>query len=1710
MVPSNPVEALRERFGKYHVLEKIAQGGMAEVYKVKTVGIAGFEKIQALKRILPQQAREGRFIRSFIDEARIAVELTHRNIVQVFDFGKADGELFLAMELIEGKDLRLVMSQAVSRELPPPVPIAAYVIAETASGLDYAHRKADGYGGPLGIVHCDVSPSNVMLSIEGDIKILDFGIARATFSSALERRRLRGKPRYMSPEQTIGETPSAASDVFALGIIAWELLTSQPLFRGNDLRSLLEAVRRTEPARIDRINPGVPAEMADAVARALAREPEDRGTAADLASACARTAMQAGSRALAKWLAALDARPSRPPLPWHAEGTASINAPLLAPAMPPGVVHTARPPRGASPVRPPEPAADELPPSRPSATLSLADVAIPRAAAGDRPAPAAPPPTAFHPDRSVHFERVELTATGALPRGEPTTTSTAPRFEPDATSRVPRFEPDATSTVPRFEPDATTPTPLYDADALHGPAHDATAHGPAYDATAHGPAYDATALHVPAYDATAVTAIPRFEPTATRSQAFEGARWQPEGTSTAEARPRPAAPPDGGADLSTGQARLGDALPDDEPPPSAETTPVLRRSYERLELAPGAAPSALRFDDDVTHHGFALPPRAPDDTSYDELDVEPDAPAGAAVAGDAPIDDDLGEMPSGALAERRRIVIVAGALSGARAEVLRPLAKSLGELAYQRGGVVLGLVPDALIVAFGLEVAGEDDVAIAMGWALDAAAMARDTAADGVQLRIGARAGVTAGPAPGAAAMVTVSHAPDVSSRIPPEAIDEARALAANAAPDRPLFVGSAGRLTSSLYALREHSHATAIGPVIEVVGPRGFDERDRARLERRGKLIGRAEPLAELERWFERAVAADRRCCVLITGAAGIGKSRLVAELVAQLVARRAPAGSELRVTTTAASPASRMAPFATVIDLYQVALGLPPARGRGARAELVNRLAHWMTRAGTPTERAREVAMDVDRAMELRDGLGIGAREAADLRPRISAGLAVFRAAMHHGPALTVVEDIHLADTASLEVLRHTTTMPAHGAELLVMTSRPDGAPPPAVDLVLTIGDLVGHELRMLITDRLGDAATPLAIATVLARGGGNPLFVEELAQAVRDAGGASDVPASARDVVSARVDRLSRKAKAALRFASVLGGTVRVRLLEELVGEDSLDRELDEIIAAGFLVRRAGASDGELAFARGLVREVVYESLSERAQRETHARIGRLLASRFFAGREEPPAPIAEHLERGGARAGAAAFWLRAGRLALSASDADAAIACFTRTIDLEHSLGMPPPTAPSLARRREALAGREESRRLQGDLASNAGDLDELAELCAGQPARLADVAIRRAQRLLRLGDYAGANDATRVAEDHAIHAVDDRLRGEALRVRGEILERVGQFDDALVVVGAARELFHRQRLVTDEMAAMIGRGRIHLLRAHYEAARDAYRPVVALIERTGDPWLERIVTNHVAVIEMCLGNFVAAMQSAQRSLELCRRYGDRGREGDALSVAGIVLLEVGLYDQAAVMFADALDLLTRTNSRWSRADCLIYSGICELRRKRSGGIRMLDEALDEARRLGARYLEANALVARAGAHLRTGALSAAIADASAGAAVARGATLVGYEIQGLTRHALALSRRGQNHVEATLLVHRALGLLDVQKYLEGSEEEVLVACASVLRSAGAYEQASAVRERGRASALRKLDALLDPQWRAAYAAIPEIVELLDEEPVTTRR
>ncbi|MBP9086391.1 MAG: protein kinase [Kofleriaceae bacterium] len=1502
------MEDSRERFGKYHVLERIAQGGMAEVYKVKTVGIAGFEKIQALKRILPDSAQEDRFIRSFIDEARIAVELNHRNIVSVFDFGKAEGELYLAMELIEGKDLRGAVSDAKDRGTLIPPNVAAYVISEVAAGLDYAHRKTDGIGGAMGIVHCDISPSNIMLSWDGGVKILDFGIARASFSSALERRRLRGKPRYMAPEQTRGDSPTSATDVFALGIITWELFTGQALFRGPDLRAILASVRNTVPARLDHLGIAVPTEISDAVAVALSADPGARGSVNDLGIACARLGMTSGARGVSEWLAQTAADMEVVPA-WH-----------LAPSS--------------------------------NASLSVPDhgaVAV-----------------ALPVDEPAHLPPVRSnTVTMELPQNATAPTPSAPATPVQATP--------ANVATPSLVKQLAQAVRLDTMPVGMGP-----------------------------------TALPDFDGNATHTSVIG-----------------------------------------DEDVISAQIISLRRaESFESIVV-----PQNTSLSQAVLRN------------SIDAID-----------------DGGMREVDAG-VSERRRIVVAFALLDGGPADSLRLLTRSLGELAYQRGGVVIALEERGILVAFGLEIAGEDDVAMAMAWSLDASAMARDASGDRApaSVRIGARTGVTTQPGAG-------------TSRIPEDAIDEVRALARDAVPDRPLFVGGTGRLTSALYTLREvppRRGAVRRVKVLEVVGPRSFDERDRALFERRGKFVGRGRDLLELDNLYQQSLRQGQRHTALVRGGVGAGKSRLVAELVARLAGTLAPT-----VVAASAGSANRLSPFSLIVELCQALVGTAPARGRAARSKLSQLIVAQLRAGGTNEELARAAASDIDRAMELRDGVGIGATEPADLRNRVSVAYHAIRYARRHigRGSVTIIEDLHQADAASLEVLKHALAMRIPGGELLLLTTRDEGPRPPPVDLVVELGDLVGAELRSLIIDRLGPAATPLNVAAVLSRAGGNPLFIEELASAVGQ--DADEIPATARDVVAARVDRLSSNAKTALRYAAVMAGSVRARLLEELMATD-LSAELEELAAERLLVRSDAASpeanEGELHFPRGLVREVVYESLATRAQRDTHARVGRLLASRFFAGREEPPALIAEHLEQGGDTSGAAAFWVRAGRLALAAADADGAVAHFTRVLDLERELGAAPPSLASRARRREALLGREEAHRLQGDLTSHEGDLAELLLLCDDDAERMADIACRSAQRLLRQANYPAAHAATLQAESYAESAGSTRLRGVSLKLRGEVAERQGRFDDALTLVAAARDLFATSGDMIDETAAMVGAGRIHLMRSHYEAAQAAYRPVIDRMKNGADPWLERIVKLHVAAIQMSLGNFADAADSAERSLELCRRYGDRAREGDALSVLAIIRAEAGQYDAAATTFAQALEMLERTNSRWSHTDCLIYAGASDAKRGDRGGLLRIEQGLLDARELGAQYLETNALVAQAGAFLEFDQFDDAVAAAQAGSELARQATLTGAEVLGLARLAYAHSQLGATR-EAVTAMFRAVHLLEEHLHIEGSEEEVWWRCGEVALMADDRVRATAMFERGYQGFLRKLEWLTDPDEREQFAAI----------------
>ena len=264
-------------FGKYLLLDRIAVGGMAEVYTAKSFGIEGFEKFIAIKRILPTMAEDDDFISMFIDEAKIAGHLTHANIVPIYELGKIGESHYIAMEYVWGKDLLQIMNRfrRMRRHMPPVM--AAWIASKMLEGLDYAHRKRDRHGRPMGIIHRDVSPQNVLVSYEGQVKLIDFGIAKAASrNTKTQAGVLKGKFGYMSPEQVRGLPLDHRSDIFAVGTCLHEMLTGERLFVGESDFSTLEKVRNADVIPPSRSIQEMPAELEEIVLKALTREPDDR------------------------------------------------------------------------------------------------------------------------------------------------------------------------------------------------------------------------------------------------------------------------------------------------------------------------------------------------------------------------------------------------------------------------------------------------------------------------------------------------------------------------------------------------------------------------------------------------------------------------------------------------------------------------------------------------------------------------------------------------------------------------------------------------------------------------------------------------------------------------------------------------------------------------------------------------------------------------------------------------------------------------------------------------------------------------------------------------------------------------------------------------------------------------------------------------------------------------------------------------------------------------------------------------------------------------------------------------------------------------------------------------------------------------------------------------------------------------------------------
>ncbi len=304
-------EGVVEQFGKYELLEKIAAGGMAEVFRARSRGAAGFEKILVIKKILPKLAEDEEFQTLFLDEARIAVQLMDVNIVQVYDLGELDGQYFMAMEYVDGLDLSKLMQKARKVKGAFPIHLALFIITEVLKALNFAHNRKDESGKGLNIVHCDISPQNILISRSGEVKLTDFGISRAAFQMEEQHQVIRGKYAYMAPEQVEGRVLTGQTDVFALTIVLWELLAGKRLFKEKEKAQTLNNVRKAIVPSLHRARTEVSLKLENVVNKGLKKNLKERyGSALHMLEALSGIMRDEGYRAtnndLAQFIRELD------------------------------------------------------------------------------------------------------------------------------------------------------------------------------------------------------------------------------------------------------------------------------------------------------------------------------------------------------------------------------------------------------------------------------------------------------------------------------------------------------------------------------------------------------------------------------------------------------------------------------------------------------------------------------------------------------------------------------------------------------------------------------------------------------------------------------------------------------------------------------------------------------------------------------------------------------------------------------------------------------------------------------------------------------------------------------------------------------------------------------------------------------------------------------------------------------------------------------------------------------------------------------------------------------------------------------------------------------------------------------------------------------------------------------------------------------------
>lgn len=1572
MIDLSRIDTVRhsKELGKYHILEQLASGPLTVIYKAKTVGIAGFEKIQVLHHVAPTYAQDQAFLRTFIAQAKIAFSLNHRNIVQVFEFGKVDGDLFLATEHIAGVTLAEVLVQSHARGRPLPVGLTCYLIGEVAAGLEYAHQKVDQTGRSLDVVHCDMGPHNIACAWEGSVKILEFGLARAACLTSTAPLSATSHA-YLSPEHFRGEQVTCASDLFSVGCVLWELLTGRRLFAAASPEALHSAVLEQPIAPVTTINRQVPPELDKITQRCLERDPRRRlDTAGELLSALHRVQREVGSvigpRTLATLLRELFGGQSE-----------------------------ARDVRQQSQVSAAKRRAKETIRHLVDAAAELAEP--PRRPASETPIPAA----------------------------------TAKPVSPEADSG-----PDGGSSL-------APPTPA--APIARNPSREGGVLRGGRDLE----------------DEPRVTAMSEE----VNAQDLEQANlpWTGEGQDEFSGIDMPFADPADSALI----------YPSDLSAPS-----------EFLNRGPSAS---LDAGSDPTFESD----HAADITETLATQSQQSSPSASTT-----------RRPSGGttrhLGERKRFIATCVRLQGpsnARHEGLDLVA----DIAFKRDGLVHKRDEERIVALFGLPTADENDIVTATRFAFDAReAVAHlslapspsdtqtpDFPVDDLGIAVGVRSGTARMSGPALKSGFQILGNP----------IDETIVLAEHAPEGQIYVAGGAARLASMHYVLGDVGALRPHGKPMRcyrVLAPLPVQRPD----ESTSPLVGREMEINALRSTWRQTVLEGNQHTVLILGDAGVGKSRLVDELLVRHC-------GEAHVVMAAATPHRRESPHAVVVDLLLGLLGEWTVNSPRASARVTARIAA-LCKPEDPHKR--------DELTQTAEAL-LGptrrpALSATKLTPRRVHSLlrTVMNRAAEHRPLVAVIEDLHWADSSSVSCLNLLAAAPTKstGPVFLLMTVRPhEGqqvhqrfAQDPVSHVVLE--ELDEGDRQVLISESLGDTATSEVVAAISRRAGGNPLYIRELCQVLREINPAtlSDIPATTQEVITSRVDRLPTPTKVVLQHAAVVGPAFPEGVLTTLLGHNPA-RPLGELRNLGFLVpgvapiapltNRSGHSEQferQWMFRHALVQEVIYDAINVADRRDLHRRVGQIMTTRADQDSSDSPAEIARHLETGGLLERAAEYYLRGAVKAAGGYANRESLELYGRALEI---------SGDDSDLKYRAHAGRERVYARLGRHDAQADDLRALGYLCGDNAKRRADLHIRETTRLLRLGEFYLALEAAQRAEATAEEAHSEQLRGEALRLRGEAYERLNDHTRATQAVQQAIGVFEKLGSRAPQARAQLTMGRIMLAQANYDNALRHLGPGLEITEQLGDRWLARGLRNSLAVAYFCLGELTRALDNAQFSLRLCVDFGDRAREGDNASVLGLIYLTLGLHDESATYLERALTLHRETGSRWCEADTLVYAGTLSVeRRDYRKGEQLLKQAIWIAEDIGAAHIAANArnalglmLCERA----QPGDAQRALLETTEAVKATRDASLVLGEIPGLSRAARATALIGQRD-QARALSRRAVELLETQQHIEGPEQEIYYTHYRVLRDDHASD-AQRYLALAHEAFSKILSTIADPQLQASY-------------------